>query len=368
MVKSWNLPEIAAAFAPAAFDPAQWSVAMDHLVDAVGATGAALIPFVVDDRLHGMKGTAGAAELLDWYIKEGWYKNDPRAQSIPKLLATGIAADQDIATPEDMRRSPYYNDQVVRVGFRWFCGISISAGPDNWCLAIHRSNKQGPFTSAEQKRLAFLRGSLTTVATVARELGFAQARGMADAFDMTATAAFLLDRQGQVIGTNDAAEAMLGHGLRVIKKYLTANDDQTSSALGQLVRRAIGGTGTADVIPPVAVSRAGRRPLVAHALPLAGAIRDVFCSARGIVVVRDLDARPHPPDALLRECFGLTAAEARLAMRLASGQALQNVANELGIAYETARNQLKVVFVKTGTHRQGELVSLIARASTALAI
>ena len=38
-------------------------------------------------------------------------------------------------------------------------------------------------------------------------------------------------------------------------------------------------------------------------------------------------------------------------------------AGELGLARETARNQLKAVFAKTGTHRQGELIALLAGVS-----
>jgi DNA-binding CsgD family transcriptional regulator len=34
---------------------------------------------------------------------------------------------------------------------------------------------------------------------------------------------------------------------------------------------------------------------------------------------------------------------------------------KLSIARDTARNQLKAVFAKTNTHRQGELVALLSR-------
>ena len=63
----------------------------------------------------------------------------------------------------------------------------------------------------------------------------------------------------------------------------------------------------------------------------------------------------------LMTLFGLTAAEARLASRLAAGDALETIADELGIAKETARNQVKAVFAKTRTHRQAELVAVLAR-------
>jgi DNA-binding CsgD family transcriptional regulator len=44
---------------------------------------------------------------------------------------------------------------------------------------------------------------------------------------------------------------------------------------------------------------------------------------------------------------------------------LGTVADELEISYATARNQLKAVFQKTGAHRQAELVTLLARLSSA---
>jgi DNA-binding CsgD family transcriptional regulator len=58
----------------------------------------------------------------------------------------------------------------------------------------------------------------------------------------------------------------------------------------------------------------------------------------------------------LRIRFGLTPAEVRLVLRLITGQSLRSSAESIGIAYETARCQLKLVFLKSGTRRQSELV------------
>jgi DNA-binding CsgD family transcriptional regulator len=57
----------------------------------------------------------------------------------------------------------------------------------------------------------------------------------------------------------------------------------------------------------------------------------------------------------------LTPSETRLAALLARGLSIETAAMELRIARQTARNQLKSVFAKTGVHRQSELVSLIAQ-------
>ncbi len=61
----------------------------------------------------------------------------------------------------------------------------------------------------------------------------------------------------------------------------------------------------------------------------------------------------------LRSTYGLTPAEARLAQQLVNGDALTAIAEKLGLAHNTVRNQLKSIFSKTGTKRQAELVGLI---------
>jgi DNA-binding CsgD family transcriptional regulator len=65
---------------------------------------------------------------------------------------------------------------------------------------------------------------------------------------------------------------------------------------------------------------------------------------------------------LLRCHFGLTPAEARLALHLVVGESLRSAAVKLSITYETARTHLKNIFGKTGTRRQAELVIAIVTA------
>lgn len=59
---------------------------------------------------------------------------------------------------------------------------------------------------------------------------------------------------------------------------------------------------------------------------------------------------------LLRESFGLTEAETRLAQKLRDGRSLQQASDALGVSVHTARNHLRAVFDKMGVQRQSELV------------
>ena len=66
-----------------------------------------------------------------------------------------------------------------------------------------------------------------------------------------------------------------------------------------------------------------------------------------------------PGVARLRAEFGLTKAEARLALRLAEGASLASAAEAFDVKLTTIRSQLQQVFAKTGTSRQAELVALL---------
>lgn len=60
----------------------------------------------------------------------------------------------------------------------------------------------------------------------------------------------------------------------------------------------------------------------------------------------------------LERLYGLTRAEAELTVLLAQGESLEAIASARSVKLETVRTQLRTVYRKTGTHRQGELVCL----------
>ena len=72
-----------------------------------------------------------------------------------------------------------------------------------------------------------------------------------------------------------------------------------------------------------------------------------------------------PEMGFLKDKFDLTPAEARLVVRLITGESLRPCAKALGIQYETVRSYLKSVFHKTKTCRQAELVLVVIRAMNA---
>lgn len=88
-----------------------------------------------------------------------------------------------------------------------------------------------------------------------------------------------------------------------------------------------------------------------------------FSGARVLVFVVDPDAGFRSGAVDLQRVLGLTPAEARCAIALAEGLAPKEIAEGLGVSYETVRSQLRSIYDKTGVRRQAALVRLIQSVS-----
>jgi len=75
-----------------------------------------------------------------------------------------------------------------------------------------------------------------------------------------------------------------------------------------------------------------------------------------IAYVRDPELPDETRSELFQRLYGLRPSQARLADLLVAGCSLKESAQQLGITQVSARQYLKLIFQKTGTHRQAELV------------
>jgi DNA-binding CsgD family transcriptional regulator len=78
-----------------------------------------------------------------------------------------------------------------------------------------------------------------------------------------------------------------------------------------------------------------------------------------VIFIRAGDPAPLPLPELLRQAYGLTAAEARVLLAVVGGARLAHYAEGQAVSLETVRSQLKHVFAKTGCARQADLVRLV---------
>jgi DNA-binding CsgD family transcriptional regulator len=109
------------------------------------------------------------------------------------------------------------------------------------------------------------------------------------------------------------------------------------------------------------LKREDRRPLIVRTVVIEPTVRREMDDAALVLMLVDPEDCPEPSDAILQQVFGTTKAEARIANRLLCGESLQEIAEATGVSIGTVRSQMKALFVKTGTHRQAELVALLTR-------
>jgi DNA-binding CsgD family transcriptional regulator len=352
-----SLQDATAALGEAIAAPELWPGLLQDLATALGATGAAIISL---DGIGPV--TPSVADGFAVYVEERWYEGDrdPRKRAIPVLAAGGVVLDTDIMAADEAARAEMYRDLLVRSGLRWWAGVPFGRAAAVPCLSLQRTPAEDAFTEDDRARLHLVARRLDEVAAQTALFGDALARGSLRSLEDVGECAIALDSHGRVVALNAGGAALLGGSVHLARGILRLSDRAADRAVAALLPR-LGWRRPGEMPPATTIHARGTPALAVRVVPVEGGFQHVFGGAVAILVLRTLD-RPEPATpVVLREAFALTPAEARVAARLAAGESLDNAADALGIARETARRHLKAVFGKTGTGRQGELVALLSR-------
>lgn len=354
---NWQLEKLERAFADAALDPARWNEAMNAVASVTGAAGAVLLP-ISGAQIPEVPYSDRLGEVLDTYFCDRWYEQDERSKGIP--LKRAVTDDLDIFNEGYIKRHPYYQDFLAPFGLQWFAGVRVAVGDDAWCLSIQRTFAQGLFSRPEKQGLLRLSQTLSASAALAKAIGFAAAGATLDALEASGSAALLINRQGEVFQMNRSAGQMLTREIHVVNRRLVARDARSTAAFDRALHDLIWRRSDAALSRPVVLNRTRQYPLLAYLVKPSAVAANALADCKAIAVLVEVGSRNRVPEGTLRAVFNLTDAEARLAARLGSGQSLEDIAIDLGLTKETVRSQLKTIFAKTNTHRQGDLVSLLS--------
>ncbi len=181
-----------------------------------------------------------------------------------------------------------------------------------------------------------------------------------DALDVLRQPALLIDGAGFVVQSNAALQGFADGDIRVRDRRLYIRDLDARNNLQSFVDRIKNGFVTAlPAVEPIVVPRRDQLPVILRIWPIERPARWPSPDVRALLTLNALGPKPGPPASILAKAFRLTPSEAKLASIIARGVAPETAARELNVSRETVRNQLKSVFAKTGTHRQGELVALL---------
>jgi DNA-binding CsgD family transcriptional regulator len=347
----------------AAITPDAWPDALSNFARATNSVGCRFRPAEPEAAVR-FPASPELAEFLHDFHLEGWGLSDPRTSRGVPMVKSGrtVILDHDIADDEERRRSPFYQTLLRRHDLPWWAAIAFSVDGSPCVLSILRSAVQGAFTPADARDFADIAPHLGRVASLASKFALAQGIAAVEALERVGRAAFVIDSAGRIVAGNSLAEKNAGGDLVLSRGRLYATDRASDRRLQDLITRAVAPQAAGSPgLDPVFARRSEGRPFMVEAFPANRPMRDVFRRIAALVVITDLEARAKPAEALIREAFGLTPAEGRLAFALAGGEDMRQAADRLGVAYETARAQLKAIFGKMQVSRQAELTAALTK-------
>jgi DNA-binding CsgD family transcriptional regulator len=195
-------------------------------------------------------------------------------------------------------------------------------------------------------------------AAVARAVGDKQV--LAASLDRLTCAAFIVDRQAVIQYANVEGERWYRKDPRVRaaqRKLLLAAPGLRAALEAACQHACRAGAASTVMMLPAAGKHPAAEIVVSPLSPAHQAARH-WQRPLALVVIAGLARDPAQMARRMRQLYGLTDAEARVAALLAQGQTLDQIAFARGVRLVTLRSQLKSIFGKTGVTRQAELVRL----------
>ena len=281
-----------------------------------------------------------------------------------------VLLGSEVVPEAEFTRSEFFNDWCRRVGVRHLIGVAIPVGLEATAIiGMHRPGDAEDFAQHERDLLGHLkphfaralaiRGRLTGLAVdhQAAQFGLEQFGG----------AVVVVDENSNLLHANPAAEAMLRMGDAVLLRgrQLVTRDVVAGRRLARLIASAAATAGGQSMAQGGAVRlrRQERSDLSIMVSPFRPARDAIGASVpAAILLLRDPELGT-PSSLLLKDLFGLTAAEAAIAIQLAAGRNADAMARGGGVSVHTVRSHIRNLMAKTGTRRQGEVVALILRAA-----
>jgi DNA-binding CsgD family transcriptional regulator len=292
---------------------------------------------------------------------------NPWTLHMQKFHPAGTVVLSDSILPlTELRRTAFFDEVMRPQDLGHAAMIGLSQKPDfgvGFCL--NRGPRQGPYSEQQRYLLERLTPHLMRTVQFGFQLGAYKAlqRMEYSTLDRITVGVALLDRNAGVLFVNKGLRSMAIDGaLSLRNQRLSSYSVPHAKRLNDLVHSASRGAPGATMAIPHPID--GRSVAV-----LVSSVRsrdlDRFASldirdAAAMVFVLDPAISTTIPPEWVMDAYGLTLAEARVALHAALGHSVAAVGAQLKISPNTVKTHLRRVFAKIGVHRQAELVSIIA--------
>lgn len=360
--------DVIGAVYEAANNERSWASALSALRHVTGARRMMLKFSAVDEAYDSEIYSASPFGEADWAIDGPATIYRQRFQYEDPVRYDGISPGEvrqleDLIDRRAFVASGFYQEHCRPLGVdhAFFGYLGQIDGVKAWFSGA-RGSDQGPFSPAEVDLARGLLPHLARAAQMQRRTArqASQSAIYAQSVSALGVGAILLDQKGRIVHTNEAADILLTGSSPISRvgdrlRLAGAAQQALGSALCELaasvdlrgyhVVRAEDGCASVNLM----IRRAADVVGGSVAYPIA------------FVVYVNRHTQPLPASAVdfAMKTFALSRSEARLAVLLAEGHSLEEVAACLGVTLLTARTYCKRTLMKTGASRQSQLVRLI---------
>ena len=304
----------------------------------------------------------------DWareYI-ERYHPIDERAPRLRQLPDSRLVHITELYTAEELQTSPTYNESMRRLsgqdslnarlkvqdGCHIVWGIGDPVGRSGW-------------ESAQLTMVKALMPHIRQFVRVRQALVSAEVLGVSETtlLDNTRVGVIHLDRRGRIVEANDRARAILRHGDALTDRdgELRARQPTDHARLERLVAGALSTSSAPAVSGSMTLHRASvLLPFVVHVKPVSVRQPDFGTPRAAVLVLIVEPGRQSRLDlSLVSETLGLTPAESQVAIWLAQGQTVREIAVATGRTEAAIHYHLHQIYQKRGIARQADLIRLV---------
>lgn len=363
--ESARLSALIAHLYDAAMDAALWSGTASKMARALNSTSAVIKLHAENSQVSLLECTANLmVPERDQAWADAWHRSDLWVERSLGYGMSRIITDEDLVTPEEQARSGFYQEWLQYLGVHHLVGAVFPTEQGAvGVLGIHRPRGAGAYTDQDRRQVALVLPHLQRALRLGQQLStLTRQHAVAlQALDRLDTGVLVVDGSCRILQASAMAESLLRSNpeFAVVGGRLSISQPTLRDTLLSLVLAAMStaksGTGKPGHV--LLIPRHRQMPLTLEVAPLRPA---PLGAERPAVLIFIRDPEAPVVTSRLTELFGFTRTEAAVASALAQGQSLEEIGLALHIGLGTVRTHLKRILSKTGTHRQAQVVALIA--------
>lgn len=346
-------------------EPIPWTRLLNSLLPRLAANYVSLMLRLPTSSLSWRVVFAGIAkpEIATTYDTT-FYAMDPFVNLPPDRM---MMVDELINEAEWLK-SAIYQEFLKPLNVRYYMGADLYVSGETVCsFRISRPVGAIPFTEKERAICTLLLPHLKLAVRLHSLKDVVEAeRGVyAGTLDRLSVGTVLLDKKGRVLSTNQAAALILAerNGISLVQGMLYPSNTNERRELNRLIEQAIAASASTapGVIAGMSITRSDGHSNLGILVRSAPVVEWSESANRpaAALILRDSKNKVQGSQELMRRLYGLTPAEAALALNLLAGLTIDEAASNLSISRNTARCQLRAIFAKTGVTRQTELISTL---------